>query len=64
MLKLIDRCDRYLTPDELVIEKENVTVFDGSNGNPVMNTLKYISESYEGDERTYIDIDGDKVISS
>ena len=47
-----------------MIEKENVTVFDGSNGNPVMSMLKYISENYEGDERTYIDKDGDEVVSS
>ena len=29
-----------------------------------MNMLKYISENYEGDERTYIDKDGDEIISS
>ena len=29
-----------------------------------METLKYISENYEGDERTYIDIDGDEIVSS
>ena len=37
-----DRWDKDLTPDEIVIEKENVTVSDGSNGNPVLNMLKYI----------------------
>ena len=26
--------------------------------------LKYISEKYEGDERTYIDKDGDEIVSS
>ena len=64
MNRLRDKWDRDLTPDELVIEKENVTVFDSSNGNPVMNMLKYISENYEGDERTYIDKDGDEIVSS
>ena len=29
-----------------------------------MNMLKYISENYEGDERTYIDKDGDEIVSS
>ena len=29
-----------------------------------MNMLKYISENYDGDERTYVDKDGDEIISS
>ena len=29
-----DKWDKDLTPDETAIEKENVTVFDGFNGNP------------------------------
>ena len=29
-----------------------------------MNMLKYISENYEGDERTYIDKEGDEIASS
>ena len=29
-----------------------------------MNMLKYIPENYEGDERTYIDKDGDEIVSS
>ena len=41
-----------------------MTIFDASNGNCVMNMLKYISENYDGDERTYIDKDGDEIISS
>ena len=56
--------NRGLIPDEIVIEKENVTVFDGSNGNPVMNILENFSENYEGDERTYIDKDGDEIVNS
>ena len=55
---------RDLTPHELVIERKNVTVFDASNGNCIMNMLKYISENYDGDERTYIDRDGDEIVSS
>ena len=47
-----------------MIEKENVTVFDGSNANPVMNMLKYTSENYQGDERTYFDKDGEEIVSS
>ena len=62
--RLRDKWDRDLTDDELVLEKENVTVFDASNGNCVMNMLKYISENYDGDERTYIDKDGDEIVSS
>ena len=59
-----DKWDIDLTGNELVLEKQNVTVFDASNGNCVMNMLKYISENYEGDERTYIDKDGDEIVSS
>ena len=55
---------RDLTGDELVIERKNVTVFDASNGNCIMNMLKYISENYDGDEKTYIDRDGDEIVSS
>ena len=62
--QLRDRWDRDLNPDEIVIEKENVTVFDGSNENPVMNMPNYISENYDGDERSYIDKDGDEIVSS
>ena len=62
--RLKDKWDRDLTSDELVIERENVTVFDASNGNCVMDMLKYISVNYEGDERTSIDKDGDEIVSS
>ena len=62
--RLRDKWDRDLTVQEIETERENVTVFDGSSGNPIMNMLKYISENYEGDERTYIDEDGDKIVSS
>ena len=62
--RLRDRWYRDLTSDELPIEKQNVTVFDASNGNCVMNMLKHISENYNGDERTYIDKDGDEIVSS
>ena len=62
--RLRDKWDRDLTLDAIVIEKENVTVFDGSNGNPVMNMLEYISENYKSDERTYIDKDENETNSS
>ena len=45
-------------------EKENVFVFDGCNGNPVMNMLKYNSEIYEDGERAYNDKEGDEIVSS
>ena len=61
---LRDRWGRGLTPDGIVIEKENVTAVDEPNGNPVMNMVNYCSENYEGDERTYIDKDGDEIVSS
>ena len=35
-----DRWNRDLTPDEIVTEKDNVIVFDGSNESPVMTMLK------------------------
>ena len=56
--------NRGLTPDEVDAEKDNVIVFDESNGNPIMNMLKYISENYEGDERTYTDKDGVEILRS
>ena len=62
--RLRDCWHRDLTPHELVIERKNVTVFDASNGNCIMNMLKYISENYDGDKRTYIDKDGDEILSS
>ena len=46
-----------------MIERENVTVFDASNGICVMNMLKHSSENYESDERTYIDKNGDEINS-
>ena len=64
MNHLRDRWNRDLTPDEIETQKENVIVFDESNGNPVMNMLKFISENQEEDERTYIDEDGDEIVSS
>ena len=62
--RLRDCWHRDLTSHELVKERKNVTVFDASNGNCVMNMLKYISENYNGDEKTYIDKEGDEVVSS
>ena len=50
--------------EEIDIKMQNVTLFDGSNANPVMNMLRYIRENYEGDKRTYIDKDGDKIVGS
>ena len=55
---------RDLISNELIIERKNVNVFDSSNGNCIMNMLKYISKNYEGDEKTYIDRDGDETVSS
>ena len=45
-------------------EKDIVVVFDGCNGNPYLNTLKFISENHEGDERTYIGKIGDDIVNS
>ena len=59
-----DKWDGDFTSDELETEREKVSVFYGSNGNPVKNMLKCISENFDGDERTYIDKDGDKIVSS
>ena len=62
--RLKDCWYRDLNSNELMIERKHVTVFDASNGNCIMNMLKYISKNYDGDERTYIDKDGDEIISS
>ena len=61
---LRDRWYRDSTPDEIEIETEHVIVFNKSYGNPFMNMLKFIWENYEADERTYIDKDGDEIVSS
>ena len=61
---LRDRWNTDSTPDEIVTEKDDVIVFDGCNGNPVMSMLKYISENYEGDERIYVNKNGDEIVSS
>ena len=42
--RLLDKGDRDLTSDELVVLRENVTVFDASNGHCVMDMLEYISK--------------------
>ena len=55
VIRLRDRWDRDSTSDDIVTEKDNAIVFDGSNGNPVTNMLKHFSEIYEGGEGTYID---------
>ena len=64
MNRLPDKLERDLTSNELVLEREDVVVFDGSYAHPAMNMLKYISENYKGDEGTYIDTDGDEIVSS
>ena len=64
MNRLKDCWYRDLNSNELLIERNHVTIFNASNGNCIMNMLKYISEIYEGDEKTYIDKDGDEIVSS
>ena len=65
MNRLRDMYDKDLTPEKnKKKQKKLVIVFDGSSGNLIMNMLKYISESYEGDARTYICRDGIGVVSS
>ena len=61
--RLRDRWYRNLTSDERETERKNVTVFDGSHANPVINMHKHISENCGGDERTYIDKVGDEIVS-
>ena len=62
--RLRDNWDRDLTFAEIVMEEENVTVFDASHEHPVMNMLENSSEIHDGVERTYIDKDGDEIASS
>ena len=61
---LRDSWDRDLCPNETNTEKENVTIVDGSHANPVLHMRKYILENCKGYERTYIDQDGDEIVSS
>ena len=56
--------NRNTTPKEIKTEKENIIVFDIYKGNPVMNMIKNFSENHEGDERIYIDNDGDEIVLS
>ena len=62
--RLRDKMDSYLSVQETETERENVIVFDKSCGNTIMNLLKFISENYEGDETTYIDKNGNEIVSS
>ena len=55
---------RDITTQKIEIEKESVIVFDRYGGNLIMKILKYFSENYEGDEATYINKEGDEVVSS
>ena len=64
MHRLRDKWDRNFTVQEIETEREIAINFDGSIGNPVMNMPKFNSENYEGDEGTYIDKDGDEIVSS
>ena len=59
--RLRDCSNTDLTVQERETEREKVSIFDA---NSVMNMLKNISENYKGDERTYIDKDGDEIVSS
>ena len=58
-----DKWDRKLTPNEIATEKNIVSVFDGSIGNPLMSMPKYFAEICEADERTYNGKDGDELLS-
>ena len=54
------RYDRNITPEEIEIERKHNFVLHKSCGNPVENMPKYILEYYEGDEKTYINKDGEE----
>ena len=56
--------DRDLSPDEIMTETGMVIVFEGCIGKTVMTMPKYVSENYEGEERTCIDRDGIEITSS
>ena len=64
MNQLRDNWDRDITPEEKQTERKCTFDFDKPSGNPVMNIPKYISESFEGDERTYMDKEGHEIVSS
>ena len=62
--RLRDHLDGDLTPDEFEKGGKVVIDFDGSSGNPNKSLYKYISENYGGDERTYINREGDEIVRS
>ena len=62
--RLRDRWDTDLTCDEIEIERKLVISFDKSCRNPLVKTLKFNLENYEGNSRTYIDKDWDETVSS
>ena len=62
--RLRDRWYRDLPQEEIEIKRDYFIVFDKSFGNPVMDILEIFSQNYEGDERTYIDNEGDEIVSS
>ena len=61
--RLRDRWYRNLRDGERETERENITVFDRYNSNPVLNMLQYISENYKAEERSFIVRDGDEIVS-
>ena len=56
--------DRDLISDEMVIEKENVTVFDESNEKNCHEQAWIHLKNYEADEKTWIHKSGDEIVSS
>ena len=64
LICLPDSWDRDLTPEEIQTERKNVVAFNKSCGNPFMEMFKYVSENYEGVERSYIDKEVDEIVNS
>ena len=62
--RLRNRRDKDLSVHKIDTEREKFIVFDKSCGNPKKNMPNYISDNYEGDERTYNDKNGDEIVSS
>ena len=62
--RLRDRWDKGLSHEETDVKTKTVIIFKKTNGNAIINLIKFFSENYEGDERFYVDKEGDEVLSS
>ena len=53
-----------MTPEEIETGGENVFVSDKSGGNHITNMPENISKNSKGDEKSYLDKEGDEIVTS